>query len=76
MQFTLTERNKYGLGGAIYVGNDTFILRGLDFAANSAFLGGALFASSDFSRGASLSDLTYGTNNALLGTHQTIPHSG
>ena len=69
MQFTLTERNKYGLGGAIYIRNDTFTLRALNFAANSAFLGGALFASSEFSRGASLSDLTYGTNSALLGDY-------
>ena len=76
VQFTLTERNKYGLGGAIYVQNDTFILRGLNFAANSAFLGGALFASSDFSRGASLSDLTYGTNSALLGKYTRSSHTG
>jgi len=67
VQYTLTERNKYGLVGAIYVRNNTYALRGLELTNNSAFLGGGLFASSDFSSGSTLSGLTYGANSGLLG---------
>jgi predicted outer membrane repeat protein len=73
VQYTLTERNKYGLGGAIYVSNNTYTLSGLAFNNNSAFLGGALFASSDFSSGSSLSSLSYNANNALLGEDTPPP---
>jgi predicted outer membrane repeat protein len=75
VQYTLTERNKYGLGGAIYVSNNTYTLSGLAFNNNSAFLGGALFASSDFSSGSSLSSLSYNANNALLGEDSPSPTS-
>lgn len=67
MQYTLTERNKYGLGGALYLGNNSYALQDLTFLDNSAFLGGGLFASTNFTAGGQLQRLIYNENNALLG---------
>ena len=67
VQYTLTERNKYGLGGALYLGNDSYTLQDLTFSDNSAFLGGGLFASTNFAAGGQLQRLIYNQNNALLG---------
>lgn len=67
VQYNLDERNKYGLGGGIYISNNSFILEGLDFINNSAYFGGAIFASSNFALGGSFGGLTFAQNNALLG---------
>ena len=67
VQYSLTERNKYGLGGAIYVSNNSYSLQSLALSGNAAYFGGALFASCNFASGSALQSLAYGANTALLG---------
>lgn len=69
VQYTLQERNKNGLGGGIYIGNQSFILNGLTVGNNSAYFGGGLFFSADFGGGGVLSNIIFQPNYGLLGRY-------
>ena len=67
VQYTLSERNKNGLGGAVYAETSNFVLDRLYLGNNSAYFGGGLFVSANFSAGGTLRNLVFGQNLGLLG---------
>lgn len=67
VQYSLNERNKDGLGGAVFLGNSSFSLRRLAFDGNSAYFGAGIFVNANLSRGGALQELTFGTNLGLMG---------
>lgn len=67
VQFSPGGRIKNGLGGALFLGNTSYIVEGLQLSNNSAFFGGALFTSCNFSEGGVLQNLSFGVNSGLMG---------
>ena len=71
VQYSLSERNKFGLGGGMFLGVSSFAIRSVAFTNNSAYFGGALYTSANFSGGGPLlEDLNFGTNYGLMGMCQ------
>lgn len=67
VQYSLTERNKNGLGGAVYLQNSGFLLNRLNIGNNSAYLGAGVFVHANLSAGGLLQNLAFGLNTGLLG---------